>query len=357
MCKLPPHTKVSAPSDSILIGDKNAVILSKEEEGTEAATLSKLMTDTLKLETKPLSLAMKQQTVVYEETSTSASSSSLTSSSPTLSSSASSDEKTDEQKQHDYSEEDDNNEQKAADDEDFDLENLLARDWQGKVPTAPLLRRQKRRQRQRANAKVGRALRRFVVSKGHRLSTYNQLVLDQAQREIVAYLDFVFGPLNLPNDTYLNTQILDPTYKSARVSSILHFDGIRRALLPLGVLEPELQLAIVVDSLRWSQALRCGPVCYPDGEIVFCFRVKPTNPSQAAAANMMMFQQSPSPSIMMAAAAAASLPFRTELVPLPAATSGATIIQPPMFLCVCGNCNQMIDARYGYCGVCGAVFE
>jgi hypothetical protein len=214
------------------------------------------------------------------------------------------------------------------------LENLLARDWQGKVPTAPLLRRQKRRQRQRANAKVGRALRRFVVSKGHRLSTYHQLLLDQAQREIVGYLDLVFGPLNLPNDAYLNNQILDPTYKSATVASILHFDGIKRALIPLGIIEHDLQLAIVVDSLRWSQILRCGPVCYPDGEIVFCFRVK-NNPQRT------VFPEAGVPPV-----------FQPQVITIPA-------VQPiqQLWLCVCGNCNQMIDARFGYCGACGVVFE
>lgn len=215
----------------------------------------------------------------------------------------------------------------GKDDEDLDLEHLVAQDWKGKQPAAPLLRRQKRRQRQRANAKVGRALRRFVVSKGHRLSTYHQLLLDQAQRDVVAYIDFIFGPMNLPNDRYLNNVVLDRTYKSATVSSIMGFDGIHRALAPLGTLDAELQLAVVVDSLRWSQAVRCGPVCYPDGNIVFCFRVKSCQQQLARTI------------------------FQPEMLQ-------PVVFAPAFFqLCVCGNCNGMIDARYGYCASCGVVFE
>jgi hypothetical protein len=205
----------------------------------------------------------------------------------------------------------------------MDLENLVARDWRGAYGEAPLQRRQKRRQRQRANAKVGRALRRFVQRRGHRNGPFQEFLLDQSQRAIVGYLDFLFGPMNLPEDLYLNTTILDPLYKSATVASILPFEGVQRALAPLGAIDFDLQLAIVIDSLRWSQILRCGPVCYPDGKIVYFIRLKPQQP-------MQLNQQAAAPALVAA---------------------------PAYWLFMCGNCNQVIDARVGYCSVCGVSFE
>jgi len=221
------------------------------------------------------------------------------------------------------------------DDEDLDLEQLVASNWQGQEPTAPLLRRQKRRQRQRANAKVGRALRRFVVSRGHRLATYYQLLLDQAQREIVAYVDFIFGPLNLPTDQFLNNIVLDRTYKSAKVEAIVPFSGIQRAISRLGALDADLQLAIVVDSLRWAQSVRCGPVCYPDGSIVFCFRVKSMQQQQQLLARQLYSQELMPATVVLAPAAFA----------------------PGLQLCMCVNCSGMVDPRFGFCGSCGLVFE
>ena len=209
------------------------------------------------------------------------------------------------------------------DHEDMDLENLIEQDWKGARLSAPLLRRQKRRQRQRANAKIGRAIRRFVQRRGHRQATYYQCLLEQAQRSIVGYLDYLFGPMNLPNDDYLNNTILEPLYKSARVSSILHFEGIQKLLAPLAPLEPDLQLAIVVDSLRWSQTLRCGPICYPNGEVVYFIRVKP----------------------------------QQTFAPMASPNVAPAMVMPAYWICVCSNCGQPCDTRFNYCACCGFIFS
>jgi hypothetical protein len=129
----------------------------------------------------------------------------------------------------------------------------------------------------------------------------------------------LFGSTNLPRDAYLNNNILDPLYKSATVSSIIHFDGIQGALATLAPVEQDLQLAIVIDALRWSQVLRCGPVCYPNGDIVYFIRVKSVQPKLIE-------------------------PLITPM------------IATPLWICMCGNCNQMINVQFGYCTFCGMAF-
>ena len=215
-------------------------------------------------------------------------------------------------------EKDEEIETKEESKEEDDGLQMLSPDWEAAPPS---IRRQKRRQRQRANAKIGRAIRRFVASKGA-MASYYQILLVQAQRDIVSFLDFIFGPMNLPQDQFLNTMILDPQFKSTAVLSIIPFDGVQAALAPLGFIEQELQLAIVVDSLRWSQHVRCGPVCYPDGNIVYCLKVREV-PSNV-------------------------VPF----VDLPATSAAppAILVQPA--LCICGNCQQYVDIRFG-CMNCG----
>lgn len=150
--------------------------------------------------------------------------------------------------------------------------------------TVPTVRRQKRRQRQRANAKIGRAIRRFAASGGtaatsaqrpnNRISSaHRQVALSQAQSAIVLYLDFVFGPNNLPFDESLQ-MCLDPVTRVAMVPTLLRFPAVQQALAVMGRIDEDIQAATVVDALKWSTVLRCQPVCFGEGAVVFCVKVK-----------------------------------------------------------------------------------